>query len=134
MNSIIRAINLKQLNIWLWKRKKNYKYFFTCFLVVTHLEYTLFNVIKWRIYTLTDIKLFPLHICISYVCHSGNSNPVPFLIPLVVVPINYHWCWFQMELSLGLFLIPLVLLPSETTTSGACNWKYQTITLCVTSD
>ena len=33
------------------------------------------------------------------VCHSGNSNPVPFLIPLVVVPIG-------------------------TTTSATSNWNY----------
>ena len=34
-----------------------------------------------------------------YMCHSGNSNPVPFLIPLVVVPIG-------------------------TATSAASNWNY----------
>ena len=34
-----------------------------------------------------------------YICHSGNSNPVPFLIPLVVVPIG-------------------------SSTSGSSNWNY----------
>ena len=33
------------------------------------------------------------------ICHSGNSNPVPFLIPLVVVPIG-------------------------TATSATSNWNY----------